>query len=115
MHVLTTVSRELGLGDRVYTRPYALTLYEFMTLRELDSIDEVIAESRRVAQAGLAAVAFHEPEKLMQENARLADMAGTTPTPEEREAEKIAAQAEADEILAGFAAAERKAKLTGRA
>lgn len=109
MHILSTVAERHHLGERVYSRSYAKTLLEYVTLRERDSIDEVITDSQRIADAGRTAVAFHEPEKLQREFDRLADRSGTTPTPEERAAENAAIRANADRLL------ERVAKHTARA
>ena len=83
MHVLSTVAERHHLGSAVYTRPYALTLFEFLTLRERDRIDEIIADSEQIAAAGRQAIAFHEPGKLQQEFDRVSLRAGTMPTREE--------------------------------
>jgi hypothetical protein len=115
MHVLATVAQEYGIGDRVYARPYAAVFYEYLAIRERESIAAINEAQDRLTLANMIGQAVWAPEQLQAVVADLNDRAGTTPTPEEREAEKVAAQAEADAILAGFAAAQQKALTAGRA
>lgn len=97
MHVLSTVAERMHVGSAVYSRPYALTLREFLTLMDRDRIARIVAQGDRVGDAGLTAIAFHEPEKLRAEYERVADLAGTRPTTEE-------AKADAESIVAAMAA-----------
>ena len=121
MHILSRVASAWKCGGAVYTQPYALTLWQFIHTREDDRIRELIARSQQIDAATLTYVAFHEPEKLQEQYTSLERDLGTLPTREE-------ALADADKLMkrlavidekrkqeqALFAAAEAKAKKTGR-
>lgn len=100
MHVLLTVAERLHIGEAVYARPFALTRWEHMGLLESDRITGVLKEGDRVADANLAALAFHAPEKLADEHTKVQAAAGMLPTNEEAEAE---AEAIAERIHAATA------------
>lgn len=121
MHILCVVASKWGAGEAVYTQPYALTLWQFIHTREDDRIRELIARSQQIDAATLTYVAFHEPEKLQAQYDRLARDLGTMPTREEAlaDADKLAERLKAIDAKrkqeqALFAAAEAKAKKTGR-
>lgn len=64
-------------------RPYHRTLWIFLQLKEQDRIDELMQRGRTLNNAGLTAIAFHEPKKLADEHHSLMKDLGMVRSPDE--------------------------------
>lgn len=71
-------------------QPYALTLWTFGRLREIERFREINTMGDRLHLASLTAFAYHEPKKLSQEHQRFERLAGLLPSIEETKAKGLA-------------------------
>lgn len=82
-----TVARATGqsLAD-AFAAPYALTLWTYAVLRDLDELDDLQAGRDRLDLAGLVARAFHEPASLTKKERDFDRMAEALDAPTTRQA-----------------------------
>ena len=79
-----SVARETGQPFRaVAEESYAVTLYQFMQLQDMQRIERVQELGKRLDVAALSAVAFHEPAKLKDAEREYRDQAGLNLTRDE--------------------------------
>ncbi len=66
------VGRAFGkMPHVVAVEPFACVLWDYIGLREVQHVDELIEESERIRVATLAAMAQHKPSDISREDARL--------------------------------------------
>lgn len=71
------VAKTLGMKvQEVIEQPFALTLWTWMEIQEARRIESLIDDNRSLRDAGRLAMAFHEPNKLREEQAEWEVRAG---------------------------------------
>jgi hypothetical protein len=64
----------------VMRRPFHRTLWMFYQIQEVERIDALRDRMKMLGQAGMQAMAFHEPKRLADEHVRLKGDLGMLPT-----------------------------------